>query len=129
METKNTHTAYRLANMIEASIESNTGEGARWLECIASNWISEGRDLVTEYGMELGDAIHQEADGIVPIYTGHRWEVFTDLQAWQFSDEVAQEFGPLPTDMTDAIGVILYVLAERLIYALEAERDENEDNE
>ena len=125
METQNEYTAYRLANMIDARLESNTSEGARWLECIASNWISEGRDLVTEYGMELGDAIHQEADGIVPIYTGHRWEVFTDLQGWQFSDEIAQEYGTRP-DMTDMVGVILYALAERLIYALEAARDENE---
>ena len=126
METQNKFTAYRLANMIEASMESSTSNGAEWLEQVARGWLDYERDEAIEYGTDLDEAIHQAADGAVPIYTGHRWEVFTDLQGWQFSEEIAQEFGPLPTDMTEAIGVVLYVLAERLIYALEAERDEDE---
>ena len=126
METQNKFTAYRLANMIEASMERSTSNGAEWLEQVARGWLDYERDEAIEYGTDLDEAIHQAADGAVPIYTGHRWEVFTDLQGWQFSEEIAQEFGPLPTDMTEAIGVVLYVLAERLIYALEAERDEDE---
>jgi hypothetical protein len=129
METKNTHTAYRLANMIEASTESSTSEGSLWLVQVARGWLDCERDEAIEYGTDLDDAIHQAADYAVPIYTGHRWQVFTDLQAWQFSEEIAQEFGALPTDMTDAIAVILYVLAERLIYALEAERDEDDNDD
>ena len=129
METKNTHTAYRLANMIEASTESSTSEGSLWLVQVAEGWLDCEREEAIEYGTDLDDAIHQAADNAVPIYTEHRWQVFTDLQGWQFSEEIAKEIGPLPTDMTEAVGWILCTLAERLIYALEAARDEDEDNE
>ena len=129
METKNTYTIYRLANMIEASIEDTASEGGHWLEQVARGWLDCERDEAIEYGTDLDDAIHEAADGAVPIYTGHRWQVFTDLQGWQFSEEIAKEFGALPTDMTDAIAVVLYVLAERLIYALEEERDEDDDEQ
>ena len=126
METQNTYTVYRLANMIEAHTENDTSDGAEWLQQVARGWLDCERDEAIEYGTDMDEAIHQAADGAVPIYTGHRWQVFTDLQGWQFSEEIAKELGPLPTDMTEAIGWILCTLAERLIYALEAARDENE---
>jgi hypothetical protein len=129
METQNKYTVYRLANMIEASIDNIASEGGQWLEQIARGWLDYERDEAIEYGTDLDEAIHQAADGAVPIYTGDRWQVFTDLQGWQFSEEIAKELGPLPTDMTEAVGWILCTLAERLIYALEAERDEDEGDE
>jgi hypothetical protein len=129
METKNTYTVYRLANMIEANIEDIASDGGQWLERVARGWLDYERDEAIEYGTDLDEAIHQAADGAVPIYTGDRWRVFADLQGWQFSEEIAKELGPLPTDMTEAVGWILYTLAERLIYALEAERDEDEGDE
>ncbi len=46
--------------------------------------------------------------------------MFTDLAAWQ---EDADAFGPIE-DMTDGAGVALYGIAQRLLSALIAEREE-----
>ncbi len=55
------------------------------------------------------------ADGAVPVYTGERWAVFADLAAY---NEDPGDIGGWPADLTDAAGVALYVIAERLALAL-----------
>lgn len=63
---------------------------------------------------ELENEVHEVADGAVPIYTGERWAVFTDLAAWQ--EDIA-DYGT-PDDLTASAGAALYVIADRLACAL-----------
>jgi hypothetical protein len=70
----------------------------------------------------------------VPIYTHERWQVFVDLQAYQ---EDVSEYGDAD-DLTNAAGVALYMIAERLVHALatelsdaldaDADEEDGEDN-
>jgi len=62
-------------------------------------------------GHWLSDMVHEVCDGAVPIYTWDRWTLFHDVCGWAYSEETAYDFGPLPADMTEAAGVVLYVVA------------------
>lgn len=84
-------------------------------ERIAYHFEASGQDpRDVDLERELEDEVHEVADGAVPIYTGTRWAVFTDLAAWQ---ESMADYGP-PDDLTDAAGAALYMIAERLAVAL-----------
>lgn len=124
-ETEPTFTVFQLAGMVDVSPSSSASAGGEWLASVAASWLDYERSEAIEYGTDLDDAIHAAADSSVPIYYGPRWSVFTDLGAWQLSEEVAEEYGKLPSDMTDAAGVILYWIAERLIRAIESEIGED----
>lgn len=101
---------------------TNWGDsGGEWLQSVASDWVDCQRVEAVTYGEDISDAIHAAADGAVPIYTAERWAVFTDLAAWQFSEEIAEEWGDaFPTEMTNAAGLILFCIARDLLYFLEA---------
>lgn len=60
-------------------------------------------------------AVHEQADGSVPVYTAARWAVFTDLGAWR---EDTEELGASASDLTQAAGVALYMIARRGIDAI-----------
>lgn len=115
--TSERFTRGELAAMVGVTNWGN--DGGEWLQSVANNWIDEDRVEAAEYGIDLADAMHQAADCAVPIYTGERWAVFVDLAAWQFSEDVAAEYGELPNDMTAAAGVILYWIASQLLHAVE----------
>jgi hypothetical protein len=94
-------------------IEQGDPEGA-WNEAVAAQL----RDL-TE------DGAHEVSDAAVPIYTHERWQVFVDLQAYQ---EDVSEYGDAD-DLTNAAGVALYSIAQRLVIALAEELTEALDED
>ncbi|MAS55575.1 MAG: hypothetical protein CMJ44_13310 [Pimelobacter sp.] len=61
----------------------------------------------------------------MPIYTGERWAVFTDLGAWH--EDVAEYTDC--RDMTEVAGVALYLVAERLTVSIFAELNEASEDE
>lgn len=63
----------------------------------------------------LADELHEVADAAPSIYTGARWAEFADLAAW---DEDPSDIGGWPADLNDAAGMALYMIAERLAWAL-----------
>ncbi len=64
---------------------------------------------------ELEGEVHEVADGAPPVYTGERGAVFADLSAY---NEDPDDIGGWPADLTDAAGIALYMIAERLAAAL-----------
>lgn len=79
-----------------------------------------------------GGAVFEIADGAPSVYTYERWREFTDLAAWQ-EDPSELGYGGEGTSMEGLAGVCLYMIAERLAWALlrewaeEAADDESED--
>jgi hypothetical protein len=120
MTTTSKRTVYTLANMAEvAGPDSPTSPGAEWLQQVADDY-----DEAVAYSGGPGldaDEISERADANVPVYTNHRWKVFTDLAAWTVEDEIGGD-----GDMTDQAGRILYQIAERLMWAIE--REDHEDS-
>jgi len=106
------HTVWTLARMAGcADPDSDDSPGAKWLRGVADAAADiEGAP----------DDLHEYADEEGAISTYTRWQGFTDLAAWQ---EDADAFGPIE-DMTDGAGVALYGIAQRLLSALIAEREE-----
>ena len=95
--------------------------GARFLRSVADD-LAERIAYTFEHGdmdpraADLERELEGEvADGAVPIYTAARWAVFADLAAWQ---EDPGDIGGWPADLTDAAGMALYMIAERLALAL-----------
>lgn len=98
--------------------------GAKFLRSVADDlagrikYYFKGGDLdprAADLERELGDEVHEVADGAVPVYTGERWAVFADLGAY---NEDPDDIGGWPADLTDAAGAALYMIAERLARAL-----------
>ena len=95
--------------------DSSTSPGAEWLQLVAR----EGQERrAEEPDGDLDDLIWEVADGLVPIYTSERWAVFVDLAAWQEDlDEAGLSLGAA-ADLTEAAGVALLGIAQRLLYAV-----------
>ncbi len=96
--------------------------GAQFLRRVADNlagriaYIFEDLDPAgCDLERELEGEVHKVADGAMPIYTGERWAVFADLSAY---NEDPGDIGGWPADLTDAAGIALYMIAERLAAAL-----------
>jgi hypothetical protein len=60
-------------------------------------------------------AVHQIADNAPDVYTHTRWKEFVDLAAYLEEPEISDAW---PEDLTEAAGVALFQIAERLVYAL-----------
>lgn len=88
------YTVYALARMAECGApDSFTSPGADWLStfpAVAREILSDSPEATNDGA--LSDAVHEQADSIVPVYTAHKWRVFTDLAAWQ---EDVTEYGPI----------------------------------
>lgn len=69
---------------------------------------------ITEHDRDDRGQLHEIADGAPSVYNHTRWREFTDLAAWQEDNE----FGDWPDDLTEAAGIALYQIAERLCNAL-----------
>ena len=65
----------------------------------------------------VSDLVNEVVDGAVPVYNHDRWDLFMDSTAWAYSEECAAECGPLPSNMTDAAGWVLYHIGARFAYA------------
>lgn len=109
------HTVYQLARLAEvADPDSTDSPGARWLRLIETT----AADLVAEdtFGDgDLDDQITATADDLVPVYTHDRWLVFVDLAA--YAEYISDNWGPV-SDLTEAAGIALFQIAERLLRAL-----------
>ena len=74
------------------------------------------------------DAVHEIADGAPDAYDYPRWQEFVDLGAWE--RDISEVTGDLDlTDLTDAAGLALCMIAEELLNALLALDDPTEDEE
>lgn len=105
-------TAYRLASMAECSgPDSLDSPGAKFLldvQAATREHIESGGDP---------EELHEIADNAPDAYTWPRWQEFVDLGAWR---EDLSDLGGLGSmeDMTEAAGVALYQIADRLAHAL-----------
>lgn len=117
----NEHTPYMLAKLAGcASPDSETSPGAAFLERVAST--------VDDYSHDSDrDWIHEAADGAVPVYTYDRWLTFVDLAAYQ--EDISELGMRACDDLTDAAGVALYMIADRLLQALVDEDDDERADE
>jgi len=128
-EERSGYSPYRLADMADCgSPDRLDSSGALFLCSVrdavmehvtyaGSDWDDDSMpDMIEKSFMDNGIA-HEIADGAPDVYTFTRWAEFVDLAAYQ---EVP-EFGEWPEDLTDAAGVALYQIAERLVSALVAE--------
>lgn len=111
-----THGVYKLADMAgAASPDSKTSPGAEFLTGVAESFQE-----AVDNGWFDEDSVHEIADGAVPVYTHEMWKTFVDLAAWQ--EDVEHD----DLDMTAQAGMALYQIAQRLVEALAAEREEEE---
>ena len=137
-----TNNAHELAYMASVtSPDSATSPGADFLlsvqDSVNEAW-SYNNDEPGPYGWD--DTAHEIADSAVPIYTYQKRLTFTDLAAWQ---EDLSEWEQPGQDMDQLSSLALYMIAERLAYALfeelaesvedseadEQEQDEDEEDE
>jgi len=92
--------------------------GARWLRRVAD----EAAELLGQAD-DPTDAVHEAANAIVPSATTERWRIFVDLAAYE---EDIHDYGPEPDDrdacldLTGCAGTALFIIAERLMFALVA---------
>lgn len=116
-----TRNAYELANAGEAYCPDGEGSaGAQWLVFLQTMaderwayWADEGELPDSVDDDRVNDCIHELADAHVPIYTGERWVIFTELGAYR--EDLAELGYETVTDMTEAAGVALYIVAERVL--------------
>jgi hypothetical protein len=115
------HSPFHLASLADCySPDSIESPGARFLAGVAESvaeYLTAGEGPNADAVASLDDAAHEIADSAVPIYTHDRWATFTDLGAY---NEDVTEYGAMD-DLTNAAGVALYMIAERLVRALAEE--------
>lgn len=87
-----------------ASVRDSVVEAIRGGQITPENYGSYGMDVMAEI-----------ADGAPDVYTHGRWLEFVDLAAYQ---EEPDAVGEWPDSLTDAAGIALYQIAERLCVAL-----------
>lgn len=105
---------------VPAPESADPSPGAVFLRNVADSW----QEAYNEEGTAPDDdRIHEIADAAPSVYTYTRWQEFTDLGAWQFSGDVAADYGPAE-DMTKGAAMCLYVIARDLCYALNTEAGE-----
>jgi hypothetical protein len=113
--TTQTLTRYEIETLADVTGCDSTGND--WLTLIYESYLSE-----RPHYDDAESAIHELADGAVPIYTGDLWRTFVGVSAWT---EDISDFGPI-TDIEQAAKVSLYVIAERLLRGLEEDGAQSE---
>jgi hypothetical protein len=96
-------------------------------ESAGMGFLTSVRDAVVE-GIEDGTfvpdgegrdddngAVHVIADNAPDVSTHTRWREFVDLAAYFEEPEISDAW---PEDLTEAAGVALFQIAERLVYAI-----------
>lgn len=113
--------AYVLAGMADcASPDSLDSMGAQFLTAVARATVES-----LEYEGDREDIPWTAADQCVPIYTFDVWRTFTDLAAWQ---EDPTEYGADGSDMEQAAKVCLFVIGERLAWAILEDMGSEDDD-
>lgn len=114
------HTPWALARLACClDPDSPDSPGAKYLALIADDMpdilerISNGEDR--------GDAIHEKADSVVPVYTHDVWTTFVDLGGYRVD---VDEYAAPDNDMTQRARVALYLIARQLLDALTDEVSE-----
>jgi hypothetical protein len=87
-----------------------------FLRFIDSNPEATGEDIRDDVSAITGD--------MVSVYTHERWQEFVDLAAYQ--EEC--EFGEWPADLSDAAGLALYQILDRMVSALARMIDDAEED-
>jgi hypothetical protein len=117
---------WELARMANCQ-ESNGEHGTRLLKHVRDAYVEhveyKGEDF--DPSEDIGDTAHEIADSAPDVYTSARWAEFVDLAAW--NEDVSELMPEAGNDLTGAAGVALYMIAERLVYALHSELT-GEDN-
>jgi hypothetical protein len=117
--TTTTRTAWQLARLAECSDpDSDTSPGAQFLNRVESDVLERIEDNDGEWD---DDYAHEIADNAVPVYTYTMWQTFVDLGAWE---EDPSDLGYDEGDMAKGAAVCLYMIANRLAYALATEYEE-----
>lgn len=117
--TTQTRTAWQLARMAGCSDpDSDSSPGAQFLNSIESDVLERIED---NDGQWDDDYAYEIADNAVPIYTYNLWTTFVDLGAWA---EDPTELGNDGSDMEASARVCLYMIANRLAYAVAAEHED-----
>ena len=117
--------AYVLASMAECSTpDSHESDGAGFLTSTVEALAESVRwDRENDGGQDIGDIIAETADGSVPVYTGRLWDAFVDLGAYQ---QDITELVDASADMDQGARLALYVIAERLCWAVVTEDTDND---
>jgi len=111
--------AFNLAGDAEcASPDTSDSPGADFLKGVRDSVLDQWESVDDIHEPNYAGTVHEIADAAVPIYTHNMWSAFVDLAAYQ---EDPTELGVNGSDMGQAAGVCLYMIAERLAYALFAE--------
>ena len=107
---------WELAQLADcASPDSEDSAGARMLASVAES-VAESLEWDPEPYASGDVDPHEIADGAPSVYTATRWAEFVDLGA--YSEDVSELVSDARSDLTDAAGVALYMIAERLVFAL-----------
>lgn len=121
--TTDTHTVWELARLAGCMDPDNAeSPGARFLSRVADDY----REAIADEWYD-DDSPHEIADSAVPVYTHERWQVFVDLGAYQ--EDISEYGDDYGADLTGAAAVALYMIAERLVYALAQEDETTDDDE
>lgn len=116
---------YELASLADCGSPAEGRSRYRRAWSPGAKFLSDVRDAVVE-GIRCGNITdddswddrgiaHEIADNAPDVYTYGRWREFTDLAAWQEENELGEGWGD---DLTQAAGVALYQIADRLVHAL-----------
>jgi hypothetical protein len=110
-------TVWQLARMAECSDpDANDSAGARFLDSVYDSTME-----ALAYGPVDQEEVFEIADAAPDVYTCQRWQEFVDLAAWQ---EDTSELGR-GDDMTQEAGIALYLIAERLAWAIVNDHQDN----
>lgn len=108
---------YELSDMAGCqSPDSLSSEGARFLECVrdaVAEKITSGSVTLSDFN-DNGQ-LSEISDNAPSVYTHARWRQFVDLGAYSEDPEITDEW---PKSLTEAAGLALYQIADRLAYAL-----------
>jgi hypothetical protein len=121
-------TVWQLTRMADvADPNALDSAGAKFLVHVRDAYVEhveyKGEDF--DPSEDIDDTAHEIADGAPDVYTSTRWTEFVDLAAW--NEDVSELMPEAGNDLTAAAGVALYMIAERLVYALHSELT-GEDN-
>lgn len=112
--------------------DSHESPGAVWLlnlwDAISEAWDSDDRAR----NNESGDVLSELADSAIPVYTHNRWQIFTDLCAYDADVEMRGDYdnGDGAVDMTGMAGEVLCEIAYAAMSGwLDEKREESRCNE
>lgn len=131
-------TAYSLATHAGCGTpDTSTSEGAQMLSRVRddvielvesyrdSNPDAPWSDLADAGKVDYSGEVSTISDGGPSVYTYTMWQQFVDLAAYQ---EDPTELGSDGSDMAQAAGLCLYIIADRLAWALLSELSEQDDD-